>query len=829
MTNERSAPELSGVSAEVVDVLAPVAVDTAYSYRAPSGFKLEPGAFVRMPLGTRVATGVVWSARAAGGDNLKPIAEVLDWRPLRTALRDFIDWTARWTLAPRGMLLRMAIRAGEIADPPAPKFGLVATGKAPTRMTEARARVLAAVAESGAPTPRPVLAARAACSSSVIDGLVTEGALEAIALAPESGAAPLDPDFHPTRLNADQRAAADDLIRLVADRAFSTILLEGVTGSGKTEVYFEAIAEALRQKRQALVLLPEIALTAQFLDRFAARFGARPAEWHSGLTERQRERVWTAVAGNEAPVIVGARSALFLPFADLGLIVVDEEHEGAYKQEEGVIYNARDMAVVRARFEKAPIVLASATPAIETRFNAESGRYRWLHLPARFGPARLPDIALVDLKREGPPRGRWLSPRAIAAIEEARAKGEQAMLFLNRRGYAPLTLCRACGHRFECPNCSAWLVEHRFRASLVCHHCGHVESRPHLCPQCHEADTLTACGPGIERLAEEAEVLFPDIRTLVLSSDTPGGIDTLRGQLDAAARGATDLIIGTQLVAKGHNFPLLTFVCVVDADVGLANADPRAAERTFQLLRQATGRAGRSDKPGHALLQTWQPEHPVIAALLSGDAERFYAQETEQRRIGGLPPFGRLAAIIVSAEDRAPRKRTRACWREPPMGFREPKTGALRRSAGRRMRTKSSCSARPRRRSRSCVNAIVSASPPRRRDPRTCRGSCAPCWPRRLSRAAGSGLRSTSIPRASSRAKPPRTLVIPGGPTNCGGSRIPDRPLCGRRGRQTYVAIRNNQRWRLLRRGASRLLGLRCEPCAFGLRETFRSLSRTRS
>jgi primosomal protein N' (replication factor Y) (superfamily II helicase) len=343
---------------------------------------------------------------------------------------------------------------------------------------------------------------------------------------------------------------------------------------------------------------------------------------------------------------------LFLPFADLGLIVVDEEHEGAYKQEEGVIYNARDMAVVRARFETAPIVLASATPAIETRFNAESGRYRCLQLPSRFGPARLPDIAFVDLKREGPPRGRWLSPRAIACVEEARSRGEQAMLFLNRRGYAPLTLCRNCGHRFECPNCSTWLVEHRFRASLVCHHCGHVESRPELCPQCHEADTLTACGPGVERLAEEAEALFPDIRTLVLSSDTPGGMETLRGQLDAAAKGAYDLIIGTQLVAKGHNFPLLTFVCVVDADVGLANADPRASERTFQLLRQATGRAGRADKPGRALLQTWQPEHPVIAALLSGDAERFYAQETEQRRIGGLPPFGRLAAIIVSAEDR---------------------------------------------------------------------------------------------------------------------------------------------------------------------------------
>jgi primosomal protein N' (replication factor Y) (superfamily II helicase) len=641
-----------GLGDVVVDVLAPVAVDTAYSYRAPVHWKLEPGTCVRVPLGARQATGVVWAARPAAGDNLKSVAAVLDWPPLRAPLRDFIDWAARWTLSPRGMVLRMAIRAGEVAEPPAPKFGVVATGKAPARMTDARARVLAALAGAGAPTPKATVAATAGCSTSVIDGLVADGVLASLALASERIAEPLDPDFCPNTLNADQRLAADDLAERVADRVFSTTLLEGVTGSGKTEVYFEAVAEALRQGRQGLVLVPEIALTAQFLDRFAARFGARPGEWHSGLTERQRERVWAAAASGEGRIIVGARSALFLPFADLGLIVVDEEHEGAYKQEDGVIYNARDMAVVRARLEKAPIVLASATPALETRVNAETGRYRWLKLPARFGAAALPDIATVDLRREGPPRGRWLSPKTIAGVEEARSRGEQALLFLNRRGYAPLTLCRACGHRFECPNCSAWLVEHRFRASLVCHHCGHVEGRPKLCPKCHEADSLTACGPGVERLAEEAAVLFADIRTLVLSSDFPGGIETLRSQLDAAARGAYDLIIGTQLVAKGHNFPLLTFVCVVDADVGLANADPRAAERTFQLLRQATGRAGRSDKPGRALLQTWQPEHPVIAALVSGDAERFYAQETDERRLGGLPPFGRLAAIIVSAEDR---------------------------------------------------------------------------------------------------------------------------------------------------------------------------------
>ena len=636
----------------VVDVLAPVAVDTAYSYRAPADLKLEPGTCVRVPLGTRVATGVVWAAREAGGDNLKSVLNVRDWPPLRQPLRDFVDWVAGWTLSPRGMVLRMAIRAGEVAAPPPPKFGVVATGKTPARMTEARARVLAVLAAAQAPIPKNALAEGAQCSPGVIDGLIADGSLTLALLPPEPAAAPLDPDFRPPLLNADQRPAAEDLILRVAARAFSATLLEGVTGSGKTEVYFEAIAEALRQDRQALALLPEIALTAQFLDRFAARFGARPAEWHSGLTERQRERVWGAAASGEARAVVGARSALFLPFQDLGLIVVDEEHEGAYKQEDGVVYNARDMAVVRARLEKAPVVLSSATPALETRFNAESGRYRWLRLPSRFGAAGLPNIATIDLRREGPPRGRWLSPKVIAGIEAARARGEQALLFLNRRGYAPLTLCRACGHRFECPNCSAWLVEHRFRASLVCHHCGHVETRPKICPECHEADSLTACGPGVERLAEEAELLFPDVRTLVLSSDFPGGIETLRRQLDAAARGDYDIVIGTQLVAKGHNFPLLTFVCVVDADVGLANADPRAAERTFQLLRQATGRAGRGERSGHALVQTWQPEHPVIAALVSGDAERFYREELEQRRRGGLPPFGRLAAIVVSAEDK---------------------------------------------------------------------------------------------------------------------------------------------------------------------------------
>ena len=638
-------------SSIVADVLVPVAVDTAYSYSVPAGLRLEPGQFVAMPLGTRIATGVVWATRAGGGDNLKSIVEVRHWPALRQPLRDFIDWVARWTLSPRGGVLRMAVRAPEATAAPPPKWGFRKTGKTPDRPTVARSRVLAAL-DAASPIAKSALAAAAACGPGVIDGLVDDGALEAVEMPPEPVAPAPDPEFGRRPLEPDQEAAAESLVGAVRAKTFGVFLLEGVTGSGKTEVYFEAVAEALRTGRQSLILMPEIALTAQFLDRFAARFEVRPAEWHSGITPRQRERLWGAAASGEARVVVGARSALFLPFADLGLIVVDEEHEGAYKQEDGVVYHARDMAVVRARFERAPIVLASATPSLETRVNAEQGRYAWLRLDARFGARAMPDLAAIDLRREGPPRGRWIAPRLVAGVEAGLAAGEQSLLFLNRRGYAPLTLCRACGHRFQCPNCSAWLVEHRFRKALVCHHCGHFEKRPDICPACSEADSLTACGPGVERVAEEATLLFPDARLLVLSSDTPGGLERMRAQLAAAARGDYDVIIGTQLVAKGHNFPLLTLVGVVDADVGLANGDPRAAERTFQLLRQATGRAGRGTRPGRALLQTFQPEHPVIAALLSGDVERFYATEADQRRRGGLPPFGRLAAVIVSGEDR---------------------------------------------------------------------------------------------------------------------------------------------------------------------------------
>jgi primosomal protein N' (replication factor Y) len=452
---------------------------------------------------------------------------------------------------------------------------------------------------------------------------------------------------------ADQRDAAEMLRAGFATGGFGVTLLDGVTGSGKTEVYFEAVAAALEQGRQVLILLPEIALTHAFLERFQNRFGAKPAEWHSDLPPRMRERVWRQVAEGTVRVVAGARSALFLPFRDLGLIVVDEEHDPAYKQEDRVFYNARDMAVVRAHIGGFPVVLASATPSVESRVNAMQGRYRRAVLSSRFADAALPDLKAVDMRRAPPERGGFLSPVLLSHIRQGLEKEEQSLLFLNRRGYAPLTLCRVCGHRFGCPVCSSWLVEHRFRGQLVCHHCGHAEKRPEACPECGTFDHLVACGPGVERIAEEVVAHFPDARTIVLSSDIMGGVRRLRLELEAIANGEADIVIGTQLVAKGHNFPNMTLVGVVDADLGLANGDPRAAERTFQLLSQVTGRAGRTGKKSLGLLQTYQPDHPVMQAIVSGDAESFYAREIAERERAVLPPFGRLAGIIISAATRA--------------------------------------------------------------------------------------------------------------------------------------------------------------------------------
>ncbi|MBF9046182.1 primosomal protein N' [Rhodobacterales bacterium LSUCC0031] len=639
----------------LVGVLTPEPIDRVLNYRAPEGGCFL-GAFVEVPLGPRKVLGVVWGPGRGDWDaaKIRAIARVLDAAPMREELRVFLEKAGAYTLTPLSQMLRLATRVPGLSDPPSMrKIYRLGQGQ-PDRMTDARARVIATLVEyGGLGFTLKELADLAGVTSSVVKGLATQGAVVEVDTPRDTPFLPLDPDRSGKALTEDQQAAADALGAAVRSGRYGTTLLKGVTGSGKTEVYLEAVADCLRKGRQALVLLPEIALTSEFLTRVEARFGAKPAEWHSGVTMTERRRAWRMIGQGEAQLIVGARSALFLPFRDLGLIVVDEEHDTSYKQEEGALYNARDMAVLRASLNSAQVVLASATPSLETWANAQAGKYGRLDLRARFGAAVLPDMRAIDMRAEDLPGQAWISPTLQAEVRGRLARGEQALLFLNRRGYAPVTLCRACGVQVGCDHCDARMVEHRFQKRLVCHQCGETKPLPETCPACGVTGKMAAIGPGVERIAEEAASLFPEAKLAILSSDLFGSARALKAQIEEIAHGQTDIIIGTQLVAKGHNFPRLTLVGVIDADLGLQGSDLRAAERTFQLMRQVSGRAGRAEAPGVALLQTFQPEHPVVRAILAGDEEGFWRAEATEREATGMPPYGRLAGIIISGDDAA--------------------------------------------------------------------------------------------------------------------------------------------------------------------------------
>jgi len=637
-----------------IGVLLPLPLAGPYDYLVPEDIRVSEGDFVRVPFGNREMTGVVWKDTGDGKGvdpkRLKTILERLDAPPLPDVMRQFISWVAAYTLAAEGAVLKMAMSVPAALQPPKPSTGYVLS-KCPVelKMTKARQRVLNVLVD-GPPRQAAEVAREAAVGPSVVKGLAKAGILQAIDIWPDARRARPDWRCQGPELSPEQSDAADALTKQVKTGGFNVTVLDGVPGSGKTEVYFQAIAEALQQDRQALVLLPEIALSAQWLSRFEERFGAKPDVWHSDVSDSRRRETWRSVASGKASVVVGARSALFLPFPELGVVIVDEEHEGAFKQEEGVIYNARDMAVVRASLGDIPIVLASATPSLETDANVKSGRYEAQHLKERHAGAVLPDISLIDMRIEAPSGSRWLSPKLIEAVKETFDAGEQAMLFLNRRGYAPLTLCRTCGYRFQCPNCTAWLVEHRYGRGgrLQCHHCGFNSRFPDTCPSCEKEDTFAACGPGVERLAEEVAEIFPEARFEIAASDIISGPKAAAELVRRIEEHDVDLIIGTQIVAKGYHFPLLTLVGVVDADLGLSGGDLRAAERTYQLLYQVAGRAGRAERSGRVLLQTYMPEHAVMQALLSGDRDRFLEVETTSRKEAGMPPFGRLAALIIS-------------------------------------------------------------------------------------------------------------------------------------------------------------------------------------
>lgn len=665
-------PKLEGLMTKIVGVLLPLPFNDVFDYQADDDIKL--GEMVAVSFGNprhgkQDVVGVVWKiGKSSNLDDakIKPIKQRLSFPPLSEAMRKFISFTASYNMAFLGLVLKMVLSVKAVFEDPKLLVLYTLSGKtlaeAKIKNSDARWRVMDLLKH--APYTKAEICKGAGVSLGVVNTLIEKGVLTPIEVEQKKEFLVPNPEFHKVQFTAEQQQAADTLAAKVG-QGFSVTLLDGVTGSGKTEVYFEAIAEALAQGKQALVMVPEISLTAQWLSRFERRFGVVPAKWHSALGNKERADTWKAIAENRAKVIIGARSALYLPYADLGVIVVDESHDSSYKQEDAVNYQGRDMAVVRGKLEQIPVILSTATPSLETINNVEEGKYGIVKLASRFAAAELPEIRVLDLRKDKPVKGSWgvswLAPTLVEALKENLEKGEQSMLFLNRRGYAPLTICRDCGHRIQCPHCTAWLTEHKNTNSLVCHHCGYSMPMPKTCPECHSETGLTACGPGVERVAEEVKMRFPSARVRVISSDITASVAEVSAVIAEMERGEVDILIGTQILAKGHHFPSLTLVGIVDADLGLMGSDLRASERTFQLLSQVAGRAGRGNKKGVVYMQTLCPENAVLKALISGNREEFLKLEKDSRRILKMPPFGKLAAIIVSGANREATEKT-ALW-----------------------------------------------------------------------------------------------------------------------------------------------------------------------
>lgn len=654
-----AAPEVVKKTGPRVQVMVPAPVARAYDYVLPEGITAKAGDYVRVPLGRRDMTGVVWAEGGADDaldpKKLKAVQQVYDsCPPMPDVHREFLDWVARYTMSDPGSVLKMSLSVQDAWEPAKTVPAYTKPDNMPekilAKMSEQRRKVFDLL-QDGVPRRAVDIVRATGSSAAIVRGMAAVGHIKTAAMAAPVPC--LMVDLSPPKLDFSkaQQDAAAALHQIVAEKNFAAVLLDGVTGSGKTEVYFEAVAAALSQGKQALILLPEISLSSQFLERFERRFGTAPAIWHSEVSAAQRRLVWQGVSEGRTKVVIGARSALFLPYADLGVIVIDEEHETSYKQEDGVLYHARDMAVLRARLGGFPAIMVSATPSLETMTNVKAGKYAYLHLPSRHGGATMPDMHVVDLRKTPPDRQRFISPPLMTALTENLASGEQSILFLNRRGYAPLTLCRTCGYRFQCPSCTSWLVEHRRFARLQCHHCGYTRQMPPDCPDCKDTGSFAACGPGVERIQEEVQELLPDARTLILASDVVTSPNMIRDAIHKIERQEVDIIVGTQIVAKGHHFPALTLVGVIDADLGLAGGDLRAGERTFQLLHQVSGRAGRGEKPGRVYIQTYMPEQSVIRALAANDRDAFLATEGQERERAGMPPFGKLAALILSGPD----------------------------------------------------------------------------------------------------------------------------------------------------------------------------------
>lgn len=651
----------------IIGVLLPLPFNEPFDYKIEGEAVL--GELVRVPFGREVHVGVVWKKGKSSNldeSKIKPIMERINFPPLSAELRKFIEFVSGYNMAFAGQVLKMVLSVRQVFDDPKMTVLYELSGKtlaeAKLKNSDARWRVMDFL--KFAPFNRQDIAAGAGVGQSVIKAMIDAGVLRPVLIEDKKEFEKPNAAYKKVNLTDEQKDAAAQLVGEIGN-GFNVTLLDGVTGSGKTEVYFEAVARALELGQQVLILVPEIGLTSQWLGRFERRFGVKPAKWHSALGNRERIDTWKAVIEGRAKVLVGARSALFLPYQNLGLIVVDESHDQSFKQEDAVNYQGRDMAIVRAKYEQIPIILSTATPDLETVVNVEEGKYDIVELKSRFATAVLPEIKIIDLKQDKPVRGSWgvswLAPTLANALKENLERQEQSMLFLNRRGYAPLVICRDCGHRIQCPNCTAWLTEHRRVGNLVCHHCGYVTPIPKECPECHSETGLTACGPGVERVAEEVKFRFPTARVKILSSDITTNFAEVSQVIHEMEEGNVDILIGTQILAKGHHFPSLTLVGIVDADLGLMGSDLRASERTFQLLSQVAGRAGRGEKKGTVYLQTLYPENAVLQALVENNREKFLALEKKTRRLLKMPPFGKLAAVIVSGPNQEETEKT-ALW-----------------------------------------------------------------------------------------------------------------------------------------------------------------------
>lgn len=647
---------------DVVKILIPNVVNSGYDYRLTASADL--GSFVRVSVMNHKYIGVVYGIGDSGLDKNK-IKDTLEVFSEHLSINDlqWIQKMSEWTLMTPGAVLRLIINIPDAFSPPRVEQ-LYKYDEIPNlRMTEARQ----SVADAFASNDNEAMSVSdiqniAKVSASVVKGMIQRGILVPCDVRVKENEFENNEysDMGTVQLNQEQSIAAHELCCAIDKSDYAAYLLDGITGSGKTQVYFDAAWRAYSQGKSVLLMMPEIALTAQFMDRYEKRFGARPVVWHSNLTAARRREIWRGVLRGKIRMVVGTRSALFLPWQNLGLIVVDEEHDGSYKQEDMGNYHARDMAVLRAKISGFPIVLASATPSAETLQNVADGKYKHLRLTSRFGGASLPEIRTIDMRESRPEQYRlsgttedadlqtgYLSPILCENMRATLDAGHQIMLFINRRGFAPIVQCKKCGWVAQCPDCSVGMTYHKHLGKLLCHMCGRMAPLPDKCPNCGNA--ITYRGAGLEKIQEEVSIKFPGARTALVSSDTMVSRQALERLVHRMENGDIDIVIGTQILAKGHHFPNLTLVGVVDADMGLFGTDFRAAEHTFQQLFQVAGRAGRGDVPGKVLLQTYQPDHPVLQAICDGDRDAFMAADMAARRSAKMPPYGQLIAIIVEA------------------------------------------------------------------------------------------------------------------------------------------------------------------------------------